>query len=221
MDDKVKRLMTMYEQMRYDKKEAKIAAQRKFSPMIQEYVQNEVDRIERGFAVELVNALESGLTRSDIELPVLKSKGGRYKHFVELGGGTIREKLTPEERREKVLDSERRRLELNDEKRTLRDEVKESQKYQSLLKKVGLELSPAGSEHPYILTATGDSAYIELDEYVRALQGRKASIVTPNNPSAAWDNSVNRDYFNAAVRDVYLYDNPDKVIPDERRGKPE
>lgn len=219
MKDQIKELIKSYEEMKFDKKRARIDVQARFAPMIEESLSKEILAIETRFGKQLVAALNAGVARQDIEMPVLKSKGGRYNHFVELGGGEIREKLSAEERALKQLEAERFRLEINRQKRDIRAGVRDEQKRIDLLASVGLEPAAEWEEYPYRVAGTDELAEIHLDDYNTAMFGRAAYIRVPGDFELQTSLNENTKAWSVKVRDVFLFDNPDQVIANEGRGK--
>ena len=219
MDDRVKELARIYKQMKYEKMEVRTAVRKRYAPIIEQEISNEIEALERRFGQNLVSALSAGYTRSELEMSIFGSKSGGYNRFVELGGGTIREKMSAEESEARRVERERLRMETNAKIRDMKSVHKEQTKRENMLAEIGLELAEVGAEHPYRLLGTGEAARIEIDDVNRALQGRSAWIAVPGNFERQSEVNEHTTAWSVKVRDVYLMEHPDEVIPNEGRGK--
>lgn len=80
-------------------RDVKAEVEREFAPKIEDEVAYRTRAIERAFAAELVEAKENGATYEQRVKIVGTGKAEVMRHYIELGGGTVRKTLTGEERR--------------------------------------------------------------------------------------------------------------------------
>lgn len=80
-------------------RDVRAEVEREFAPKIEDEVVYRTRAIERAFAAELVEAKENGATYEQRVKIVGTGKAEVMRHYIELGGGTVRKTLTGDERR--------------------------------------------------------------------------------------------------------------------------
>lgn len=86
--------------MRDKKNRIRREVERRYREKIEEEIEFETRGIERAFAVRLVEVKEAGATRKELVKVIGDGTASTMRHFIELGGGTVKKRLTGDQRAE-------------------------------------------------------------------------------------------------------------------------
>lgn len=92
------RLHDEFLDMRDKKNRIRREVERRYRDKIEEEIEFETRTIERVFAVRLVEVKEAGATRKDLVKVIGDGTASTMRHYIELGGGTLKKHLTGSER---------------------------------------------------------------------------------------------------------------------------
>lgn len=94
-DNELADLSEAYDEMQTRKTLVKAEVRARYKRLMQEAMDREILDLEREFARKLVRAKEAGLPRWIISKAIRTTDGGKFRHFVALGGGTMRKIVDP------------------------------------------------------------------------------------------------------------------------------